>query len=125
LRRHYTKRNSTRDNDIANAKFYFNYGANGQKQAGLYEKAADLLRKSIAPRSGELGGKPAIISAIMWADHNMNLDEAEIMIKTRTRDGNRIMHHISIASVGSSFRTGKFDQALNNLLSAAKDCGPR
>src|SRR5213075_2619723 len=35
------------DNEIVNAKFYFNYGATAE-QAGLYEKAADLLRKSIA-----------------------------------------------------------------------------
>jgi tetratricopeptide (TPR) repeat protein len=32
---------------MVNAKFYFNYGATAE-QAGLYEKAADLLRKSIA-----------------------------------------------------------------------------
>src|SRR5947199_6103733 len=35
------------DTEIVNAKFYFNYGATAE-QAGLYEKAADLLRKSIA-----------------------------------------------------------------------------
>src|SRR2546423_14635515 len=35
------------DDDVVNAKFYFNYGA-AAEQAGLYEKAADLLRKSIA-----------------------------------------------------------------------------
>src|SRR5204862_5772800 len=35
------------DDDVINAKFYFNYGA-AAEQAGLYEKAADLLRKSIA-----------------------------------------------------------------------------
>src|SRR5262249_23944291 len=35
------------DDEVINAKFYFNYGA-AAEQAGLYEKAADLLRKSIA-----------------------------------------------------------------------------
>jgi Tetratricopeptide repeat. len=35
------------DDDFVNAKFYFNYGA-AAEQAGLYNKAADLLRKSIA-----------------------------------------------------------------------------
>src|SRR5439155_23687313 len=33
--------------EIANARFYFDYGATAE-QAGLYEKAADLFRKSIA-----------------------------------------------------------------------------
>src|SRR5437870_13859842 len=35
------------DDDVINAKFYFNYGA-AAEQADLYDKAADLLRKSIA-----------------------------------------------------------------------------
>src|SRR5205814_7774727 len=35
------------DDDVINAKFYFNYGA-AAEQAGLYEKAAELLRKSIS-----------------------------------------------------------------------------
>src|SRR5438046_7426236 len=35
------------DDDLVNAKFYFNYGA-AAEQAGLYDRAAELLRQCIA-----------------------------------------------------------------------------
>src|SRR6266700_2136147 len=63
------------DNEIVNAKFYFNYGATAE-QAGLYEKAADLLRKSIALDPANAAEAYNYLG-YMWADHNMNLDEAE------------------------------------------------
>jgi tetratricopeptide (TPR) repeat protein len=105
------------DNDIPNAKFYFNYGATAE-QAGLYEKAADLLRKSIAldPTNS---AEACNYLGYMWADHNMNLDEAETMIKRALEiDPNNPSYLDSLGWV--EFRKGKFDQALNNLLSAAK-----
>ncbi|PYL66978.1 MAG: hypothetical protein DMF28_10245, partial [Verrucomicrobia bacterium] len=67
------------DDDVINAKFYFNYGA-AAEQAGLYDKAADLLRKSIALDPANAAEACNYIG-YMWADHNMNLDEAEAMIK--------------------------------------------
>src|SRR6266540_2350763 len=105
------------DNDIVNAKFYFNYGATAE-QAGLYNKAADLLRKSIAldPSSS---AEACNYLGYMWADHNMNLDEAETMIKRALEmEPNNASYLDSLGWV--EFRKGKFDQALNNLLSAAK-----
>jgi tetratricopeptide (TPR) repeat protein len=105
------------DNDIPNAKFYFNYGATAE-QAGLYEKAADLLRKSIAldPTNS---AEACNYLGYMWADHDMNLDEAETMIKRALEmDPNNPSYLDSLGWV--EFRKGKFDQALNNLLSAAK-----
>jgi tetratricopeptide (TPR) repeat protein len=105
------------DNDIANARFYFNYGATAE-QAGLYEKAADLLRKSIA-LDPATSAEACNYLGYMWADHNMNLDEAETMIKRALEmEPNNASYLDSLGWV--EFRKGKFDQALNNLLSAAK-----
>jgi tetratricopeptide (TPR) repeat protein len=55
----------------------------------------------------------------MWADHNMNLDEAETMIKRALEiEANNASYLDSLGWV--EFRKGKFDQALSNLLRAAK-----
>src|SRR4029079_16121984 len=67
------------DADFVNAKFYFNYGA-AAEQAGLYDKAADLLRKSIA-LDPDNSAETFNYLGYMWADHNMNLHEAETMIR--------------------------------------------
>ena len=106
------------DNEIVNAKFYFNYGATAE-QAGLYEKAADLLRKSIALDAANAAEAYNYLG-YMWADHNMRLDEAEDMIK----------HALEIDPANGSyldslgwveFRKDKYDQALADLLRAAKN----
>src|SRR3989441_1500233 len=105
------------DNDVINAKFYFNYGA-AAEQAGLYEKAAELLRKSIAfdPANST---EACNYIGYMWADHNMNLDEAEAMIKRALEsEPNNASYLDSLGWV--EFRKGKFDQALSDLLRAAK-----
>jgi len=105
------------DNDIPNARFYFNYGATAE-QAGLYEKAADLLRKSIALDPAN-SAEACNYLGYMWADHNMNLDEAEAMIKRALEiEPNNPSYLDSLGWV--QFRKGKFDEGLNNLLSAAK-----
>ena len=105
------------DADFVNAKFYFNYGA-AAEQAGLYDKAADLLRKSIAldpDNSAEIFN----YLSYMWADHNMNLDEAETMIRRALQsEPNNASYLDSLGWV--QFRKGQFDRALNNLLQAAK-----
>jgi tetratricopeptide (TPR) repeat protein len=105
------------DDDVVNAKFYFNYGA-AAEQAGLYEKAADLLRKSIALDPAN-SAEASNYLGYMWADHNMNLDEAETMIR-RALEGepNNASYLDSLGWV--EFRQGKFDQALTDLLRAAK-----
>ncbi|PYL52375.1 MAG: hypothetical protein DMF33_07625 [Verrucomicrobia bacterium] len=105
------------DNDVINAKFYFNYGA-AAEQAGLYEKAAELLRKSIALDPAN-SAEACNYLGYMWADHNMNLDEAETMIKrAMEKEPNNASYLDSLGWV--EFRKGKFDQALGNLLRAAK-----
>jgi tetratricopeptide (TPR) repeat protein len=106
------------DNEIVNAKFYFNYGATAE-QAGLYDKAADLLRKSIALDPANAAEAYNYLS-YMWADHNMHLDEAEEAIKRALEiEPNNGSYLDSLGWV--EFRKGKFDQALADLLRAAKN----
>src|SRR5438046_5110410 len=105
------------DGDVVNAKFYFNYGA-AAEQAGLYEKAAELLRKSIALDPAN-SAETCNYLGYMWADHNMNLDEAETMIRLALeKEPNNASYLDSLGWV--EFRKGKFDQALGNLITAAK-----
>jgi tetratricopeptide (TPR) repeat protein len=105
------------DDDVVNAKFYFNYGA-AAEQAGLYDKAADLLRKSIALDPAN-SAEAYNYLGYMWADHNMNLDEAETVIRRALEsEPNNASYLDSLGWV--EFRRGKFDQALTDLLRAAK-----
>jgi tetratricopeptide (TPR) repeat protein len=105
------------DSDFVNAKFYFNYGA-AAEQAGLYDKAADLLRKSIA-LDPDNSAESSNYLGYMWADHNMNLDEAETMIRRALQtEPNNPSYLDSLGWV--EFRKGQFDRALDNLLQAAK-----
>jgi len=106
------------NNEIVNAKFYFNYGVTAE-QAGLYEKAADLLRRSIAldPTSA---AEAYNYLGYMWADHNMHLDEAKEMIERALQiEPNNGSYLDSLGWV--EFRQGKFDQALADLLRAVKN----
>ena len=105
------------DDDFVNAKFYFNYGA-AAEQAGLYNKAADLLRKSIA-LDPENSAEASNYLGYMWADHNMNLEEAETMIRRALQsEPNNASYLDSLGWV--EFRKSQFDRALDNLLQAAK-----
>ena len=106
------------DTEIVNAKFYFNYGATAE-QAGLYEKAADLLRKSIALDPAN-AAEACNYLGYMWADHNMYLDQAEDMIKHALQiepDNGSYLDSLGWVE----FRKGRFDQALADLLRAAKN----
>ena len=105
------------DDDFVNAKFYFNYGA-AAEQAGLYDKATDLLRKSIA-LDPENSAEACNYLGFMWADHNMNLEEAETMIRRALQsEPNNASYLDSLGWV--EFRKGQFDRALDDLLRAAK-----
>src|SRR5438477_6969652 len=105
------------DDEVINAKFYFNYGA-AAEQAGLYDKAADLLRKSIA-LDPENSAEACNYLGYIWADHNMNLEEAEMMIRRALQsEPNNASYLDSLGWV--EFRKGQFDRALDDLLRAAK-----
>ena len=103
--------------EIANARFYFDYGA-AAEQAGLYDKAADLFRKSIAVDPANASDAYNYL-AYMWAEHNGHLDEAEQMIKLALQaDPNNGAYIDTLGWL--EFRQGKFDQALADLLRAAQ-----
>jgi tetratricopeptide (TPR) repeat protein len=106
------------DNEIVNARFYFNYGATAE-QAGLYEKAADLFRKSIALDPANAADAYNYLG-YMWAEQNLHLDEAEDMIKRALKiEPNNGAFLDSLGWL--EFRQRKFEQALADLLRAAKN----
>lgn len=106
------------DNDLLNAKFYFQYGATAE-QAGLYEKAAELFRKSIALDPANSADACNYLG-YMWADQNMHLKEAEDMIKRALQsEPNNGAYLDSLGWV--EFRQGKFEQAQADLIRAGQN----
>ena len=103
--------------EIANARFYFDYGA-AAEQAGLHDKAADLFRKSIAVDPANAADAYNYL-AYMWAEHDTHLDEAEQMIKLALQADPDNGAYIDTLG-WLEFRQGKFDQALSDLLRAAQ-----
>jgi tetratricopeptide (TPR) repeat protein len=103
---------------LLNARFYFDYGA-AADQAGLYDKAADLLRKSIALDPASAAEAYNYIG-FMWAEHNLHLDEAEEMIgRALQMDPNNGAYLDSLGWV--YYRKARYDEALNELLRAAQN----
>jgi tetratricopeptide (TPR) repeat protein len=103
--------------EITNARFFFDYGA-AAEQAGLYDKAADLFRKSIAMDPANAADAYNYL-AYMWAEHNMHFDQAEEMIKLALRaDANNGAYIDTLGWL--EYRQGKYDQALVDLLRAAQ-----
>ncbi len=104
--------------EMLTARFYFEYGA-AADQAGLYDKAADLLRKSIALDPANAAEAYNYIG-FMWAEHNLHLDEAEEMIgRALQLDPNNGAYLDSLGWV--HYRKGKYDEALSELLRAAQN----
>jgi tetratricopeptide (TPR) repeat protein len=103
---------------LLNARFYFDYGA-AADQAGLYDKAADLMRKSIALDPASAAEAYNYIG-FMWAEHNLHLDEAEEMVgRALQMDPNNGAYLDSLGWV--FYRKGKYDEALSELLRAAQN----
>ncbi|MEY2563844.1 MAG: hypothetical protein QOH88_2037 [Verrucomicrobiota bacterium] len=106
------------NDEVLNARFYFDYGA-AADQAGLYEKAADLLRKSISLDPANAAEAYNYVG-FMFAEHNIHLDEAEEMIGHALQlDPNNGAYLDSMGWV--HYRKGKFDAALTELLRAAQN----
>ena len=106
------------NDEVLNARFYFDYGV-AADQAGLYDKAADLFRKSISLDPGNSAEAYNYV-AYMWADHNMHLDEAEQMVGEALQfDPNNGAYLDTLGWV--HYRRGKFDEALNALLKAEQN----
>jgi tetratricopeptide (TPR) repeat protein len=100
--------------ELLNANFYFTYGA-AAEQAGLFEKAADLLKQSIeldpnsAPACNYLG--------FMWVDRGEHLEEAGDLIKKAIAIDPEKGEYID--SLGwYYFKKGDTERALKELLHA-------
>lgn len=102
---------------LLNARFFFDYAA-AADQAGFYDKAADLLKRSIAIDPSKAAEAYNYLG-YMWADHNMHLEEAEEMIKQALLlDPDNGAYLDSLGWV--HFRKGRFEEALQTLLRAAQ-----
>jgi tetratricopeptide (TPR) repeat protein len=101
---------------FVNARFYFDYGA-AAEQAQLYDKAAELFRRSIAldPRNADAYNH----LGYMWAEQNTNLDEAEQMIRHALEiDPDNGAYIDSLGWV--HYRKGRYEEALRELQRAAQ-----
>jgi tetratricopeptide (TPR) repeat protein len=104
--------------EVANARFYFDYGATAE-QAGLYDKAADLFKKSIALDPANAADAYNYLG-YMWAEHNTHLEEAADMIKRALQiDPNNGAYLDSMGWL--EFRQGKYQEALGDLQRAAQN----
>ncbi|PYI93093.1 MAG: hypothetical protein DME97_07245 [Verrucomicrobia bacterium] len=106
------------NDEVLNARFYFDYGA-AADQAALYDKAADLFRKSISLDPANSAEAYNYV-AFMWAEHSMHLDEAEEMVGRALQfDPNNGAYLDTLGWI--HYRKGKFEDALNELLRAAQN----
>ena len=101
--------------DVANGRFFFEYGAAAER-AGLYDKAAELFKKSVQLDPADAAEAYNYLG-FMWADQNTHLDEAEDYIKRAlAADPENGAYLDSLGWL--HFRRGQYEQALAELLSA-------
>ena len=107
----------TDDDQLVNGRFYFEYGA-AAEQAGLYDKAAELFKKSIQLDPANAAEAYNYLG-FMWAEQNTHLDEAEDYIKRAlASDPENGAYLDSLGWI--DYRRGKYAQALAELLNAAQ-----
>jgi tetratricopeptide (TPR) repeat protein len=103
--------------ELLNATFYFYYGA-AAEQAGLIDKAADLLKRCIALDASNAAEAYNYLG-YMWADRGENLDEAGEMIRKALEiepDNGAYLDSLG----WFHFKKGEHDKALKQLLRAAE-----
>ncbi|MFL6528456.1 MAG: tetratricopeptide repeat protein [Chthoniobacterales bacterium] len=104
--------------EFINARFYFDY-AIAADQAGLHDKAADLLRQSITADPPN-GAEAYNYLAYMWAEQNAHLDEAEDAVKhALDLDANNGAYLDTLGWI--NYRKGKFHDALTELTRAEQN----
>ena len=107
--------------DLLNAAFYFQYGA-AAEQAGLMEKAAELLKQSIELDPAD-SAQACNYLGYMWADRGEHLDEAGELIKKALEIRKDEPSYID--SLGwFHFKKGEYETALKLLLRAAETIKP-
>jgi tetratricopeptide (TPR) repeat protein len=111
----------SRQEELLDGSFYFNYGATAE-QAGLVDKAATLLKRSIDLDPSKAAQAYNYLG-FMWVDRNMNLDEAGLMIKKALDIDPENGAYLD--SLGwYYYRKGDFARALTELLHAADLINP-
>lgn len=105
---------------LDDGNFYYCYGV-AAEQAGLYEKAAAMLKKTL-----EVGSEPDLVAeasnylGYMWIDRGENLEEAGNLVR-RALDL-RPDSGAYLDSLGwYYYRIGQFDKALTQLLLAVSN----
>ena len=107
----------TNREELLNAEFYFSYGA-AAEQAGLFDKAAELLKRSIELDANNAQSYNYL--GYMWADRNEHLDEAgEFIKKAIALEPDKGEYLDSLGWF--YFRKGDFDRALKELLHAQEN----
>ncbi len=104
--------------EILTGSFYFQYGA-AAEQAGLVERAAELLRESIrldpsiAPQAWNYLG-------YMWVDRDMNMEEAgELIKKAVEAEPDNAAYLDSLAWY--HFKQGRYEEALKEIQKATEN----
>ncbi len=111
------------NDSLLDSQFYFNYGVSAE-QAGLYDRAAVLLKKSlvmeedprqIANASNYLG--------FMWVDHDQNVEEGGDLIKKALEIEPENGAYLD--SLGwYYYKTNRFEDALGQLQQAVEKLKP-
>ncbi len=104
--------------EMVNSRFFFDYGATAE-QAGLYDKAADLFKRSIAMDPANSADAYNYL-AYMWAEQNSHLDEAADMVEHALQiDPNNGAYLDTRGWI--RYRQEKYQAALDDLQQAAKN----
>lgn len=103
--------------ELLTPAFYFSYGA-AAEQAGLIDKATELLRKSIAMDPGQAAEAYNFLG-YMWVERGENLDEAgEFIQKALAQDPE---NGAFLDSLGwYYFKKGEYEKALKELARASE-----
>ncbi len=102
-------------------KFYYEYGA-AAEQAGLLDKAADLLKKSIELDPAH-AAEACNYLGFMWADRGEHLEEAgELIQRAVSLDPNNGAYIDSLGWL--YYKRGEPEKALTELLKAARTIQP-
>lgn len=105
------------------AQFYFSYGA-AAEQAGVLDKAAEMLRRAIELEpEGEVAAQAYNYLGYMWVDRGEKLDEAGEMIKKAVAmepDNGAFLDSLG----WFYFKKGDYEKALKELLRAIEVTKP-
>ena len=108
---------------LLNSQFYFQYGATAE-QGGLYDKAAELLQKSLSMEEDQrMIANTSNYLGYMWVEHDQHLDEGGDLIKKALEiDPDNGAY---LDSLGWYFyKKNQYDQAVEQLQKAVERIKP-